>query len=559
MTSKPKYNALIVDDEPAICRLLSRVLREEGFRCDLACDGAEAVEMAAGNQYHLVLTDLKMPNLHGHALAMQLLTLKQRPAIVVHTGVVEPRLARDLLIRGVDDIVFKPADTRTLAVKARLLVERRYPADSSGNSAPVFSTPAVDKTCVSLGGAHDDGPISMHVVEERLQSLPQAVPISQAAIDVYQMTISSDWTVEHVAAAIQRDAALTIEVLRLANSAFYNPSGVPIVQLERAVVHIGQKRIGELALAISVLSAFTSRLLPWMDMGLIWRRSLAGGVIAESLERQNGLQADPGVLLGAIMYPLGRVTLATLFPEEYARFITRCRSHGQTICEFEESRFPIDVGQVLARLLEGWEVPSEIFLPLHCLHRFQSKGFSEAVRRRAELIKLSVSMADFAVGRWEPWDHLEPPSAPLLARLKIADVDEILRDASNDVERLANFQVNCQEAELTSTPSVNARRANVCELVNDPFNTITRWLKSMHIESELCRPEELSNLEEPAIVNCCGIGASRLAEVFAQATRKNHLIVTTASQLELVRDYGRTLILPDSYARLRTAFSNLAR
>ena len=71
----------------------------------------------------------------------------------------------------------------------------------------------------------------------------------EAALDVYNMTSTDQWETEHIAAAIQRDPTLAAEVLRLANSSFYNPSGQRVAQLERAVVQIGQKRVGELSLA----------------------------------------------------------------------------------------------------------------------------------------------------------------------------------------------------------------------------------------------------------------------------------------------------------------------
>jgi DNA-binding response OmpR family regulator len=118
-------HALIVDDEAMMRRLLQRALSQQGFQCDCAGDGNEAEEKAAKTQYDAVVTDLKMPNKHGHALATHLLSLEHRPVIVVHTGVIEPRLAKDLLARGVDDILFKPCDFEVLAAKVKALVQRR--------------------------------------------------------------------------------------------------------------------------------------------------------------------------------------------------------------------------------------------------------------------------------------------------------------------------------------------------------------------------------------------------------------------------------------------------
>ncbi len=58
-------------------------------------------------------------------VSTELLELKERPIIVVHTSVIEPRLVKDLKLRGVDEIVFKPTDYTAFAVKMKELVEGR--------------------------------------------------------------------------------------------------------------------------------------------------------------------------------------------------------------------------------------------------------------------------------------------------------------------------------------------------------------------------------------------------------------------------------------------------
>ena len=189
--------------------------------------------------------------------------------ILVYTGVIEPRLAKDLLARGVDDIVFKPFDFGILAVKLRVLVERRFPRMESndggsksieGKNAALVNDLAED--------ASDGMPVSLDNLKRRLTGVSRLLPISQAALDVYKMTNDDRTQASHLAAAIQRDAAFAAELLRLANSSSYNSSRQPVVQLDRAVVRIGQKRIGELALGMSALAALTASTVPWMDLKL---------------------------------------------------------------------------------------------------------------------------------------------------------------------------------------------------------------------------------------------------------------------------------------------------
>ena len=120
-----RYRVLVVEDEAMIRQLTMRALAKEGFACDSAIDGDEAIKMVESHKYDLVVTDLCMPNTHGHALGVRILQMEDRPSIVVLTGVTEPRLAKDLISRGVDDVMFKPIPYATFAAKVKALVNRR--------------------------------------------------------------------------------------------------------------------------------------------------------------------------------------------------------------------------------------------------------------------------------------------------------------------------------------------------------------------------------------------------------------------------------------------------
>lgn len=75
---------LIVDDEPLIRKILSRYLTEKGFVIEMAEDGKDALAHLAANNFDLVLTDLRMPQMGGDEL-LQLLSEKypELPKIVL--------------------------------------------------------------------------------------------------------------------------------------------------------------------------------------------------------------------------------------------------------------------------------------------------------------------------------------------------------------------------------------------------------------------------------------------------------------------------------------------
>jgi len=124
MTAR-SYRALVVDDDPAVRSLTIHALAAEGFACDAAADGLRAKALLTITNYDLVVTDLRMPGVNGHALAVDLLEGNRRPVIVVLTGVFEPRLAKDLVVRGVDCVEFKPVRYDLFAAKVRAMTDRR--------------------------------------------------------------------------------------------------------------------------------------------------------------------------------------------------------------------------------------------------------------------------------------------------------------------------------------------------------------------------------------------------------------------------------------------------
>jgi DNA-binding response OmpR family regulator len=119
------YRALIVDDEEAIRETVSRAMAARSFWCETACDGMEALQKYRQSRHDLVVTDLRMPRMHGYALTLELLKDATPPHIVILTGVAEPMLVKDLLSRGVDDVVSKPIDARVLATKMSSIFERQ--------------------------------------------------------------------------------------------------------------------------------------------------------------------------------------------------------------------------------------------------------------------------------------------------------------------------------------------------------------------------------------------------------------------------------------------------
>ena len=100
---------LVVDDEPSLVTMLSRLLMSEGHEVSVATSGEEALSILAGSRVDVVISDLGMgAGMNGWELAASLRTLPHRPHFILTTGwgaEIDPDEAAQ---RGAVAVVSKP-------------------------------------------------------------------------------------------------------------------------------------------------------------------------------------------------------------------------------------------------------------------------------------------------------------------------------------------------------------------------------------------------------------------------------------------------------------------
>ena len=122
---------LIVDDEPAIRRLVRGAVERAGYTVGEAATAAEAIAAARRPGCELVLLDLGLPDRDGIEL-VPLLKAMDRAVIVMtaRDATSEKVAALDL---GADDYVVKPFDTDELLARIRTELRHRAGAGSDGH------------------------------------------------------------------------------------------------------------------------------------------------------------------------------------------------------------------------------------------------------------------------------------------------------------------------------------------------------------------------------------------------------------------------------------------
>ncbi len=120
-SSVDRKRMLIVEDEPAICGLVRRVLTDEGFEVDVAPDGRIAQSMIREREYDLYLIDIKLPVMDGKELYKWLQDEYPRSAgrVIFTTGSAMGQDTESFLHRSGRQVLPKPFTPEELKTKIR--------------------------------------------------------------------------------------------------------------------------------------------------------------------------------------------------------------------------------------------------------------------------------------------------------------------------------------------------------------------------------------------------------------------------------------------------------
>ena len=117
---------LIVEDEPSVARGLVYGLTQEAFVVFHAETGRQALDLARSKDPHLILLDIRLPDVSGFDVCRRLRAEGMRQPILMLTARDEETDKVLGLELGADDYVVKPYSLRELVSRIRALLRRAY-------------------------------------------------------------------------------------------------------------------------------------------------------------------------------------------------------------------------------------------------------------------------------------------------------------------------------------------------------------------------------------------------------------------------------------------------
>lgn len=181
---------LVVEDEKRIRDIVRDYFTAHGLGCDLARDGAEALDLLRDHDYDAILLDVFMPNLDGFQVCRAVRQRSQVPILFLTALGNEEDMLRGYAL-GCDDYVTKPFSLAVLLAKTRALI-RRGRGGSGALACGAVSLDPGRRLCTVEGREIKLSPREFDLLECLLRNQGQVLSRAQLLDKVWGLDFQGD-------------------------------------------------------------------------------------------------------------------------------------------------------------------------------------------------------------------------------------------------------------------------------------------------------------------------------------------------------------------------------
>ena len=277
-----------------------------------------------------------------------------------------------------------------------------------------------------------DNAARMTTPQSLVESVMQLISLPEIYLRLQRVIDDPDHSREQVAEVIAYDPALSLRVLRIANSSYYSfPREIETVAA--AVSIIGELDLRNLVLATTVVGSMDALGHQGVNIDEFWLHSLRCGIGARLVARAVG-GCNPEVLfLAGILHDLGILVIYQHNASLAAAIARHIEEQHQLRDQAERELLGFDHAEVGALLIDAWGLPRELIEPIRCHHQYQ-------LARQDQTAALMLALANF-LAEPDPGDEAaaDPRLETMLGELGIG-TDALVGIMQNSEQQCAEVK-----------------------------------------------------------------------------------------------------------------------
>ncbi len=296
--SKIIGHVLVVDDEESILHLFRRDFFRTNIEIHTAKNYDEAVKVVEDHPIDIVMSDLKMQRIDG------IETLKKfrisHPDIhrILISGIVEkPEVIKAITNGTASAFISKPWNREVLLNRIEHIMQNRK----------LLRRKELVEVIQNIG------------------SLPALPNIYMEFMEAY----NNDASIKEISALLHRDASLTTEVLRIANSAYYG--SIEISNLKQGILHLGLKYVKDIVFTVSVINQMKWTAVQLTELQDLFQHSIrVNRYLSRFYQLKYNEQINNNYSSAGVLHDIGKIVLLQYFPDRYFQIKKYLERQGKT-------------------------------------------------------------------------------------------------------------------------------------------------------------------------------------------------------------------------------------
>jgi len=227
------------------------------------------------------------------------------------------------------------------------------------------------------------------ISEQEIIDYVEAMPAFPKSVNkVINLTSNMDSSAKDIVAAIEGDPVMTVKILKVINSAFYNLQ-TKVSSVQRALVIIGINTIKNLAISVAIIGILKPYKTKLFDTDLFLEHSLATAFICKSLAERQGISAlhSTDYFIAGLLHDFGKIVFAERFPERFNLALEESSETGTDLSLLEVTHLGINHAQVGYMLAVKWELPEELAKAIEEHHKPASNLFGHCLFAANQMAK----------------------------------------------------------------------------------------------------------------------------------------------------------------------------
>jgi HD-like signal output (HDOD) protein len=299
----------------------------------------------------------------------------------------------------------------------------------------------------------------------KLESCTSLPSPPKVALQIIELVKNPDMDIEDVVRILALDPALSVKVLRLANSPLYSYEK-KVATLQKAIMLIGLNGILSLALSFSLVTSLRHKQNTGLDHSKFWRRALIAGSAGLALAQMCGRSDQEELFMASFTQDIGMLILDQVEPPLYAHPDFEHMSHQQGIAH-EREHFGVDHATIGSWTLQKWNFPENLLVAIRYSDEPDQAPPETKDRQFLQCVAFSGTFADLSVSQVDD-DTLFEISDTIETTLKLPSLAfvEVFKKVSQLVKESAPlFEIDYQEDFDPETTMERARQLRALRTV----------------------------------------------------------------------------------------------